>query len=376
MQSHGFASGPSLARQLRTMQPFGSVRSSRCRRCVSRGQQLAAFTQHNVGSNMKQEVITFVDEEGKEIKVMSEDYGFRSGHGRLYQGEEGKIPKSGWQLGLETFMHEYTSLRRTFVYDEWQEFEANSPSEKRPLVKLARGFGAVVVGQFAKIDRWLVDQGVLKDLPPSETDLQLADDVKANMDKELREKLSRLVLDVKAVDAREKRREVMGRGVKTPWFVKGPYIILCACLDIFYPNRPIQRFWLLEMVARMPYFSYLSMLHLYETLGWWRAGAELRKVHFAEEWNEMHHLQIMESLGGDELWFDRFLAQHASIVYYWILLVFFFLDPQNAYNFSELLEAHAVDTYGEFCDANKELLRTMPPPLAALKYYRGNDMYM
>lgn len=29
---------------------------------------------------------------------MSEDYGFRSGHGRLYQGEEGKIPKSGWQL--------------------------------------------------------------------------------------------------------------------------------------------------------------------------------------------------------------------------------------------------------------------------------------
>lgn len=23
------------------------------------------------------------------------------------------------------------------------------------------------------------------------------------------------------------------------------------------------------MVARMPYFSYLSMLHLYETLGWW-----------------------------------------------------------------------------------------------------------
>ena len=28
----------------------------------------------------------------------------------------------------------------------------------------------------------------------------------------------------------------------------------------------------------MPYFSYISMLHLYESLGWWRAGAELRKV--------------------------------------------------------------------------------------------------
>ena len=25
-------------------------------------------------------------------------------------------------------------------------------------------------------------------------------------------------------------------------------------------------------------------------------------MHFAEEWNELHHLQIMESLGGDALW--------------------------------------------------------------------------
>lgn len=47
------------------------------------------------------------------------------------------------------------------------------------------------------------------------------------------------------------------------------------------------------------------------------AGAELRKVHFAEEWNEMHHLQIMESLGGDLLWVDRFMGLHAAIIYYW-----------------------------------------------------------
>lgn len=33
---------------------------------------------------------------------------------------------------------------------------------------------------------------------------------------------------------------------------------------------------------RMPYFSYLSMLFFYETLGWWSGGAEVRKVHFAE----------------------------------------------------------------------------------------------
>jgi hypothetical protein len=60
--------------------------------------------------------------------------------------------------------------------------------------------------------------------------------------------------------------------------------------------RPIQRFWVLETVARIPYFAYISILHLYESLGFWRAGAELRKVHFAEEWNELHHLQVGYSL--------------------------------------------------------------------------------
>lgn len=28
-------------------------------------------------------------------------------------------------------------------------------------------------------------------------------------------------------------------------------------------------------------------------------SAKLRKIHFAEEWNELHHLLIMEALGGD-----------------------------------------------------------------------------
>lgn len=64
------------------------------------------------------------------------------------------------------------------------------------------------------------------------------------------------------------------------------YLALCLFLDVAYDNRPISRFWFLENVARMPYFAYVSCLHLYETLGWWRAGAQLRIVHAAEEINE------------------------------------------------------------------------------------------
>lgn len=35
-----------------------------------------------------------------------------------------------------------------------------------------------------------------------------------------------------------------------------------------------------------------NMCILVSFAGWWRAGAELRKIHFAEEWNELHHLQV------------------------------------------------------------------------------------
>lgn len=62
------------------------------------------------------------------------------------------------------------------------------------------------------------------------------------------------------------------------------------------------------------------------------------QVHFAEEWNELHHLQIMESLGGDQFWIDRFMAQHAAVFYYWVLIAFFAFFPSLAYMFSELVE--------------------------------------
>jgi len=53
----------------------------------------------------------------------------------------------------------------------------------------------------------------------------------------------------------------------------------------------------------------------------------------------------MEALGGDQAWVVRFLAQHAAVFYFFILLLLWGFSPSRAYNFSELIEAHAVDTY-------------------------------
>lgn len=38
----------------------------------------------------------------------------------------------------------------------------------------------------------------------------------------------------------------------------------------YYGDRTYARFYALETIARVPYFSYLCVLHLYETLGQWR----------------------------------------------------------------------------------------------------------
>ena len=48
--------------------------------------------------------------------------------------------------------------------------------------------------------------------------------------------------------------------------------------------------------------------------------------------------QIMEALGGDRLWFDRFLANHAALVYYWVL-VGVFLTAMKKGNREDLSEA-------------------------------------
>uniref|UniRef100_A0A061QYB1 Ubiquinol oxidase n=1 Tax=Tetraselmis sp. GSL018 TaxID=582737 RepID=A0A061QYB1_9CHLO len=161
----------------------------------------------------------------------------------------------------------------------------------------------------------------------------------------------------------------------TPWFVQALYDVLLFFVDRAFDQRPIERFWFLETVARMPYFSYVTCLHLYETLGWWRT-AELRKIHFAEEWNELHHLLIMESLGGDARWRDRFLGLHAAIAYYWVLVACYLVSPKYSYRFSEMLETHAVSTYHQFLLENEAKLRRIAAPGVAASYYGGGDLYM
>ena len=76
---------------------------------------------------------------------------------------------------------------------------------------------------------------------------------------EMRNKIKQLTLSNDAVWKRESLRPT----VKAPYIIKIPYLFLCLLLDNLFDGKPIDRFYFLETVARMPYFSYITALHAY-----------------------------------------------------------------------------------------------------------------
>eukprot|EP01031_Cornospumella_fuschlensis_P025796 gene25796-31152_t len=166
--------------------------------------------------------------------------------------------------------------------------------------------------------------------------------------------------------------------VELPQFIqdtnKATVLAVKNILTQIYKDRHYARFAALETIARVPYFSYTSVLHLYETLGWFRKK-EYIQIHFAESWNELHHLLIMEALGGNSRLVDRLIATHIAFFYYWIVVVLYIANPAIAYNLNKQVELHAFETYNSFIETHGEELKTLPPPQIALDYYQ-NDPYM
>ena len=122
-----------------------------------------------------------------------------------------------------------------------------------------------------------------------------------------------------------------------------------SILDYLYKGRDYQRFWVLEVIARAPYFSFISVLHLRESLGLRdKEHIYLMKEHFYQALNETEHLEEMETRGGNEFWIDRFFAKHLVLLYYWIMVAYYLIDPIDAYDINMKIEKHAYETYTKY----------------------------
>ena len=122
-----------------------------------------------------------------------------------------------------------------------------------------------------------------------------------------------------------------------------------SIIDYLYRGRHFQRFWVLEEIARAPYFAFLSVLHFRESMG--LRGPEhlyLMKQHFEQSLNETEHLEYMESRGGNAYFIDRFVAKHLVLIYYWVNVVYYWVAPVSAYHLSYEVEIHAATTYAKY----------------------------
>lgn len=153
------------------------------------------------------------------------------------------------------------------------------------------------------------------------------------------------------------------------------YNIICFLYPVRGTPRDFARFYVLETVARVPYFAYLSVMHLRETFGERELGDKMR-THYAEADNELHHLLIMESLGGNSNIIDRVLAQTMAFFYYWYVVTIYFFSPPVAYHLSELIEDHAFDTYSGYLNNHGEMLKQQPVPAIATKYYVEDNPFL
>ena len=145
-------------------------------------------------------------------------------------------------------------------------------------------------------------------------------------------------------------------------------------LDVFLAGRDIPRFYVLETLARMPYCAYVSVLHLRETLGDRDADHVARmRVHVAEADNELHHLLMMEALGGNASGVDRCLARGLSVGYYVYCCGLYATNRRLAYHLSELIEAHAYETYDEYLGREGDRLKARAAPRVIRDYYASVD---
>lgn len=118
-------------------------------------------------------------------------------------------------------------------------------------------------------------------------------------------------------------------------------------------------------------------MHLRETFGDRTPGdSERMRTHYAEADNELHHLLIMESLGGNSSFIDRTLAQTMAFGYYWYVTLVYSVNEQAAYHLSELIEDHAFNTYNGYLTNHEAMLKSQPVPRIARKYYEEDDPYM
>ena len=136
------------------------------------------------------------------------------------------------------------------------------------------------------------------------------------------------------------------------WF---PARVLFWSMDAIYGKpRTLDKFRVLEVVARVPYqawenVAYIAMTHTARTPGFARRVFDTVRVSRWEQDNEQWHLLILEELtaSGSKLGWVRRQAvpQVFAFTYYWLSWALYAVRPSWSYRLNADFESHAEHEY-------------------------------
>ena len=138
---------------------------------------------------------------------------------------------------------------------------------------------------------------------------------------------------------------------------------LFSVMDLVYGRgRTLEKFRVLEVVARVPYqawesIAYVAMTHTSKKPDFARRVYDRARVARIEQDNEQWHLLILEELTADQPrhWLrGRIIPQVLAITYYQLSWLLFVVRPKWSYRLNADFEDHAAHEYAQLVTEHPE----------------------
>jgi ubiquinol oxidase len=134
-----------------------------------------------------------------------------------------------------------------------------------------------------------------------------------------------------------------------------PAKVLFASMDLVYGRaRTLEKFRVLELVARVPYqawenVAYVALTHTARRSGFARRVFDTVRINRWEQDNEQWHLLLIEELTAEssKLGFFRrqLIPQVLAFTYYWLSWFLYIVRPSVSYRLNADFEDHAEHEY-------------------------------
>jgi ubiquinol oxidase len=143
-----------------------------------------------------------------------------------------------------------------------------------------------------------------------------------------------------------------------------PAKVLFGAMDLIYGRaRTLEKFRVLELVARVPYqawenVAYVAMTHTARRSGFARRVFDTVRINRWEQDNEQWHLLLIEELTAEssKLGFLRrqLIPQVLAFTYYWLSWILYIVKPSVSYRLNADFEDHAEHEYALAVQENPE----------------------